>query len=52
MFDDAADPAEAMVACTRTPASGLRESARLDGCPIMTTAIAGQRLARLIDSYR
>ncbi|MFD0884546.1 TetR/AcrR family transcriptional regulator [Streptosporangium algeriense] len=38
-FDKEADPAAAVVACTRDLAKGLRESGWLDGCPVTTAAL-------------
>ncbi|PSK80561.1 TetR family transcriptional regulator [Murinocardiopsis flavida] len=38
-LDRTDDPAEAIIACTRELATGLRESDWLDGCPITTAAL-------------
>jgi AcrR family transcriptional regulator len=38
-FAGDSDPAEAMVACTRELATGLRDSDWLDGCPVTTAAL-------------
>lgn len=37
------DPAEAMVACARELATGMRDSEWMDGCPVTTTALASAR---------
>jgi AcrR family transcriptional regulator len=39
ILDGEPDPAEAVVACTRTLAEGLRDSDWVDGCPVTATAL-------------
>ncbi|MEW1611069.1 MULTISPECIES: TetR/AcrR family transcriptional regulator [unclassified Streptomyces] len=38
-LDSEADPAEAVLSCTRQLASGLRESGWVDGCPVTAAAL-------------
>ncbi|MFD8116251.1 TetR/AcrR family transcriptional regulator [Streptomyces microflavus] len=38
-LDGEADPAEAVLSCTRQLASGLRESGWVDGCPVTAAAL-------------
>ncbi|MFD5901254.1 TetR/AcrR family transcriptional regulator [Streptomyces microflavus] len=38
-LDGEADPAEAVLSCTRQLASGLRESGWIDGCPVTAAAL-------------